>query len=146
VKLKLGCGSQMLPPLPLENIMSTDKLKVIDANAMPWEERFVPQLGKALFAKLFMEDPDTGVLIRMVKYPAGFMNTWHHHPCAHGMYVLEGTLVTHQGSFGPGNFVWFPEGMTMQHGATQQEDVTVLFITNKKFEIHYVQPEQGRDR
>jgi hypothetical protein len=25
----------------------------------------------------------------MVKYPAGFVNTWHHHPCAHGMFVLE---------------------------------------------------------
>ena len=25
----------------------------------------------------------------------------------------------------------------MQHGATQQEDVTVLFLTNKRFEIHY---------
>ena len=25
----------------------------------------------------------------------------------------------------------------MEHGATQTEDVTVLFITNKKFEIWY---------
>jgi hypothetical protein len=39
--------------------------------------------------------------------------------------------------------VWFPEGMTMQHGATQTEDVTVLFITNKKFEIHYVPAPAG---
>ena len=53
------------------------------------------------------------------------------------MFVLEGTLVTHDGSFGAGMFIWFPEGMKMEHGATQQEDVTVLFITNKKFEIHY---------
>ena len=123
--------------------MPADKLQVFDSKTIPWEERLVPQLDKALFAKLFLEDPDTGVTIRMVKYPAGFMNTWHHHPCAHGMFVLEGTLVTHQGSFAPGNFVWFPEGMTMQHGATQTEDVTVLFITNKKFEIHYVPPPEG---
>ncbi len=54
------------------------------------------------------------------------------------MFVLEGTLVTHDGSFGPGSFVWFPEGMTMQHGATQTEDVAVLFLTNKRFEIHNV--------
>jgi hypothetical protein len=53
------------------------------------------------------------------------------------MFVLEGTLVIHDGSFGPGSFVWFPEGMMMQHGATQTDDVTVPFITNKKFEIHY---------
>ena len=117
--------------------MSEHELQVFDSTAMPWEERFVPQLGKALFAKAFLEDPDTGVTVRMVKYPAGFMNEWHTHPCAHGMFVLSGMLVTHKGSFAPGNFIWFPQGMRMEHGATQTEDVTVLFITNKKFEIWY---------
>ncbi len=117
--------------------MSEYELQVFDSTAMPWEERFVPVLGKALFAKAFLEDPDTGVTVRMVKYPAGFMNAWHTHPCAHGMFVLEGTLVTHKGNFAPGNFIWFPQGMRMEHGATQTEDVTVLFITNKKFEIWY---------
>ena len=53
------------------------------------------------------------------------------------MYVLEGTLVTHEGDYGPGSFVWFPEGPEMQHGATAEEPVTVLFITNKPFDIHY---------
>jgi quercetin dioxygenase-like cupin family protein len=118
--------------------MSDPKLQVFDSRAMPWEDRFIPELGKTLFAKRFLEDPETGVTVRLVKYPAGFTNTWHTHPCAHGMFVLEGTLVTHGGSFGPGAFVWFPEGMTMQHGATQAEDVTVLFLTNKRFKIHYV--------
>ena len=27
----------------------------------------------------------------------------------------------------------------MEHGATAEQDVTVLFITNKRFEIHYRQ-------
>jgi len=117
--------------------MSTQKIQAFDSQAMSWEERFIPELGKALFAKRFMEDPETGVTIRLVKYPAGFNNSWHSHPCAHGMFVLEGTLVTHDGSFGPGTFGWFPEGMKMEHGATQHNDVTVLFLTNKKFEIHY---------
>ena len=120
--------------------MSEHELQVFDANALPWVERLVPHIGKALFAKPFVEDPETGVTVRLVKYPAGFTNTWHTHPHAHGMYVLEGTLVTHQGSFGPGHFVWFPEGMLMQHGATQDEDVVVLFITNRKFEINYQPP------
>jgi hypothetical protein len=54
------------------------------------------------------------------------------------MYVLEGTLVTHAGRHGPGTFVWCPEGLEMEHGATPESDVTVLFITNKPFEIRYV--------
>ena len=74
----------------------------------------------------------------MVRYPAGFVNPHHTHPCGHGLFVLEGTLVTHKGSFGPGTFVWFPEGEAMKHGATPETDVTVLFITNKPFRIDYV--------
>jgi hypothetical protein len=77
--------------------------------------------------------------VRPVNYPAGFTNTWHTHPCAHDMHVREGTLVTHDGAFGLGSFVRFPEGMKMQHGATQAEDAAVLFLTNKKFEIGYAQ-------
>ena len=72
-----------------------------------------------------------------LKNSAGVINPAHTHPCGHGMYVLEGTLVTHEGEYGPGHFVWFPEGSTMEHGATANQDVTVLFITNKRFEIHY---------
>ena len=66
----------------------------------------------------------------------------HRHERLHDMfYVLEGTLTMRLGDetceLGPGSFVWFPEGMMMEHGATQDNDVTLLFITNKPFDIHY---------
>ncbi len=113
------------------------KMIAIDSNALPWEERFNERIGRALFRKSLIADPETGMEIRLVRYPAGVVNPRHTHPCAHGMFVLEGTLITHQGEYGPGNFVWFPEGAVMEHGATAEGDVTVLFITNKPFEIHY---------
>jgi quercetin dioxygenase-like cupin family protein len=119
--------------------METQKMIAIDTAAMPWEERFNAFLGKTSFRKMLLQDADTGMEVRVVRYPAGYMTTWHTHTCAHGMYVLEGTLVTHAGSFGPGGFVWFPEGMLMEHGATAAADVVVLFITNKKFDIHFVE-------
>ena len=118
--------------------MNAPELIAVDAAALPWEERFNEKLGRALFRKNLVTDPDTGMEVRLVRYPAGVINVRHTHPCAHGMYVLEGTLVTHAGRFGPGCFVWFPEGMEMEHGAGAEGDVTVLFITNKPFEIHYV--------
>ena len=121
-----------------EKHMNQQEMIAIDTTTMPWEERYQPALGKSNFRKLLLQDPDTGMEVRLVRYPAGFMTTWHTHPCAHGMYVLEGVLATHRGEFGPGSFVWFPEGMVMEHGATAAQDVTVLFITNKAFEIHYV--------
>ena len=112
-------------------------ITAIDTKSLPWEERFNEKIGRALFRKNLIVDAETGMEIRLVRYPAGIVNPSHTHPCAHGMYVLEGTLVTHQGRFGPGNFVWFPEGETMEHGAASDRDVVVLFITNKTFEIHY---------
>jgi quercetin dioxygenase-like cupin family protein len=117
--------------------MADSKLVSIDTAALPWEERYNEFLGKTLYRKNLITDPETGMEIRIVKYPAGVINKLHTHPCAHGMYVLEGTLVTHAGQFGQGNFIWFPEGETMEHGATAEQDVVVLFITNKPFEIHY---------
>jgi len=108
----------------------------IDTQGLPWEERFNEKLGRALYRKNLMTDPDTGMEVRRVRYPAGVINVRHTHPCAHGRYILEGTLVTHAGRYGPGTFVWFPEGLEMEHGATPECDVTVLFVTNKLFEIH----------
>jgi quercetin dioxygenase-like cupin family protein len=115
-----------------------DELIAVDAGALPWEARFNEHLQRTLYRKNLYTDPDTGMEVRLVRYPAGVINTRHTHPCAHGMYVLEGTLVTHAGRYGPGSFVWFPEGSVMEHGASPEADTTVLFITNKPFEIHYI--------
>lgn len=119
--------------------MTEQQMIAIDTNAMPWEERFSAHLGGSHFRKLLLQYPQAGVEIRLLRYPAGFTMSWHTHNCAHGMYVLEGTLVTHAGSYGPGGFVWFPEGMVMQHGATENEDVVMLFINEGKFDIQFVE-------
>ena len=109
--------------------MTGHKFVAIDANTLPWEERFHEKVGKAIFRKELFNDPDTGMLVRLVRYPAGVMNPRHTHPCGHGMYVLEGQLVTHKGTYGPGSFVWFPEGETMEHGASADSDVVAVFVT-----------------
>ena len=119
-------------------VVQPNEFFAIDTKQLPWEERFNEKLGRALFRKNLYTDPASGAEIRLVRYPAGVINPRHTHPCGHGMYVLEGTLVTHKGSFGPGHFVWFPEGETMEHGAGPMGDCTVLFITNKSFRIDYV--------
>jgi quercetin dioxygenase-like cupin family protein len=107
---------------------------------MPWQERFNEKIGRALYRKDLYLDPANGMEIRLVRYPSGVINPAHTHPCGHGMYVLEGTLVTHRGRYGPNSFVWFPEGEVMEHGASAEGDVTVVFITNKAFRIDYAQP------
>jgi quercetin dioxygenase-like cupin family protein len=111
----------------------------VDTKTLPWQESFNEKIGRALLRKELFSDAETGMLVRLVRYPAGVINPDHTHPCGHGMYVLEGELVTHNGTFGPGAFVWFPEGEVMRHGASAAGDCTVVFITNKAFRIDYVE-------
>ena len=117
------------------------KAVAIDVNKTEWEERPQPS-GKSYFRKMLVWDHEEGIRVNMAKYPAGYVTTWHTHPCAHGMLVMEGTLCTSDGNFGPGTFVWHPEGVLMEHGAPPDEDVTVLFITNKPFSIDFVDKEE----
>ena len=112
-------------------------LTVVDTNTAERQLFPVEYINANLEHVPLMDDPDTGMQVMKVIYRAGFTNTWHTHPCAHGIYVLEGTLKTHRGTFGAGHFVWFPEGGIMEHGATEEGDCTFLFITNKPFGIHY---------
>jgi quercetin dioxygenase-like cupin family protein len=111
------------------------KVVAVRGNELAWEER--PKPAGTTFRKDLFGDPDTGMEIRLVRYPAGYMGPAHAHHCGHGLYVLEGTPRTHEGTYGPGSFVWFAEGEWMEHGATAAGDVTVVFITNKAFDIYY---------
>lgn len=87
---------------------------------------------------MLIDDPDTGMIVKLIRYPAGKPVPVHTHTCAKGMYVLKGTLRTEHGNFGPGSFIWWKAGSTMFHGATADGDTECLFITNKAFDIQYV--------
>jgi quercetin dioxygenase-like cupin family protein len=86
-----------------------------------------------------LQDPETGGEAILVRYPAGSVTPDHHHPCAHGLLVIEGQLFTQDGIFGPGDLVWYPQGTEGSHGATAAGPVTVLLFTNKAFGITYLQ-------
>lgn len=121
----------------MNNSEEAKKAIIVNTNEMPWEERTNDKIGRIMYRKMMIVDPDTNIMIRINRYPAGFVTPWHTHHCAHGMYVMEGTLKTDEGCFGPGNFIWWPEGTLAEHGATAMTDVTVMFITNKLFDISY---------
>jgi anti-sigma factor ChrR (cupin superfamily) len=125
----------------LSNDLQPVELTAIDTNTQEWIGFPIPQQGVELPAIPLVDDPDTGMQVLKIIYRAGWTNPWHSHSCAHGIYVLEGSLTTHQGTYGPGSFVWFPEGGIMEHGASADGDCTFLFITNKPFDIHYVDKE-----
>jgi quercetin dioxygenase-like cupin family protein len=121
------------------------EVTVVDTNMATWELFPVDHINANLEHVPLLNDEETGMMIVKMVYRAGFTNPWHSHSCGHGFYVLEGTLKTHRGEYPAGSFVWFPEGGVMEHGATQDEDVTFLFITNKGFDIHFVGDDSDPD-
>jgi quercetin dioxygenase-like cupin family protein len=98
-----------------------------------WQDR-----GRHESARL-VKDAETGAEAILVRYPAGSVTADHVHPCAHGLMVIAGRLWTQDGTFGPGDVVWYPEGIVGSHGATAEGPVTVLLFTNQAFGIDYVQ-------
>jgi quercetin dioxygenase-like cupin family protein len=96
--------------------MKPVELTVVDTNTAEWQGFPVEYINATLEHIPLVNDADTGMMVLKMVYRAGFTNPWHSHPCAHGVYVLEGTLNTHRGQFGAGSFVWFPEGGIMEHG------------------------------
>lgn len=88
-------------------------------------------------SKVLYYDEATGMSVKYLYQYKGNVTKWHKHNCSHGMYVLEGTLYTDKGDYGPGSFVWFDEGTVMEHGA-RDGDVAMLFITNKDFDIVFL--------
>jgi quercetin dioxygenase-like cupin family protein len=109
----------------------------VNSDQMEWEEELITHSQGSLFKKILSRDDETGVLVQLVKYPAGFINPKHTHTCAHGVYVLKGIFHTSRGNFAPGSFVWFPEGEVMWHGSTKDQESELLFVTNKEFTISY---------
>lgn len=126
----------------LDNNASENVYNVIDTGSIEWDRSFNPTLGVDLGRLMLRKDPKNGAEIRMIRYPKGIVNPEHTHPCGHGIFVLEGKLRTHRGTYGPGTWVWFPEGETMEHGATDEGDMTGIFITDGAFDIFYSDAEQ----
>lgn len=117
------------------------RFQVANTNHMPWQNLHIKQTGANIPFKALFADPDTGMQIFFIRYPVGFTNVWHTHKTAHGFWIEDGTLVTHDKAgrreHPPGTLVWAPEGGWMEHGTLKNNDCTFLFITNKPFDIYY---------
>jgi quercetin dioxygenase-like cupin family protein len=93
---------------------------------------------QSLYRKTLLANTQNATGVDLLRYPAGVVTPIHTHPHGHGMYVLQGHLVTNHGTFDPGTFVWFPDGERIYHGAANDAETVVLFIRHEPFEINFV--------
>jgi quercetin dioxygenase-like cupin family protein len=104
-----------------------------------WVDRTIDVTGLPIKSVRLLQDAETGMVAIMVHYPAGSVTPLHVHPCGHGLLVIAGHLETQDGTFGPGDLVWYPEGSIGTHGAGPDGPVTALLFTNKAFGIRYIE-------
>jgi quercetin dioxygenase-like cupin family protein len=102
-----------------------EQYTTIDTTVVEWDKSFNPKLGVELGRLMLRKDPKNGAEIRMIRYPKGVVNPEHTHPCGHGIFVLEGKLRTHEGTYGPGTWVWFPQGERFVAGRARRTWATV---------------------
>ena len=107
----------------------------------PWLDK-LNDFGMPLSKQRLADDPDSGLYVDHIIYRAGTVTKRHTHSCAHGIYVLSGTLLANGKEYAPGTMIWFPQGAVMEHGATEREDAEILFIytgmsLKRPFDIEY---------
>jgi len=119
-------------------ITARDTFHARSACELDWAVNQAHRDQVTYFMKPLHHNLRTGDSVMLVRYPAGETNPMHRHPVGHGLYVLQGTLVTHRGSFERDTFVWFPPDEPMLHGAGPDEDLVALFTTSRNFRTDYL--------
>ena len=80
--------------------------RFVEVAALPWEKTRFPGVE----AKTLLVDRDTGVVTSLMKFAPGARLPDHEHMLIEQTYVLEGSLVCHEGVCRAGEFVWRPAG------------------------------------
>jgi anti-sigma factor ChrR (cupin superfamily) len=99
--------------------------RYVDVAALPWQPTRFPGVE----IKVLMEDPDTGLQTVLTRMAPGAVLTDHMHVAVEQTWVLEGSLVDHEGTATQGNFVWRPAGS--RHVASAPDGALLLGIFQK---------------
>ena len=94
--------------------------RYIDVPSLPWQPTRFPGIE----IKILMEDAETGLQTVLTRMAPGSVLTDHMHVQIEQSWVLEGSLVDHEGEVTAGNFVWRPAGS--RHVASSPNGALVL--------------------
>jgi len=99
--------------------------RYIDVAALPWQ----PTRFAGVEIKVLVEDPESGLQTVLTRMAPGAVLTDHLHVAVEQTWVLEGSLVDHEGSATAGSFVWRPAGS--RHTASAPHGALLLGIFQK---------------
>lgn len=96
--------------------------RYIDVEALPWEPTRFPGVEN----KTLMRNPETGMQTVLTRMAPGAVLTDHMHVDIEQTWVLEGSLVDHEGEAKAGSFVYRPPGS--RHTASAPNGALLLGI------------------
>ncbi len=96
--------------------------RYIDVDALPWEPTRFPGVEN----KTLMRNPETGMQTVLTRMAPGAVLTDHMHVDIEQTWVLEGSLVDHEGEAKAGSFVYRPPGS--RHTASAPNGALLLGI------------------
>ena len=96
--------------------------RYIDIEALPWEPTRFPGIEN----KTLMRNPETGLQTVLTRMAPGSILTDHMHVDIEQTWVLEGSLVDHEGEAKAGSFVYRPPGS--RHTASAPNGALLLGI------------------
>jgi anti-sigma factor ChrR (cupin superfamily) len=99
--------------------------RYIDVASLPWQPTRFPGVE----VKVLMEDPESGLQTVLTRMAPGAVLTDHMHVAVEQTWVLEGSLVDHEGTATAGSYVWRPAGS--RHTATAPDGALLLGIFQK---------------
>ena len=94
--------------LPLAEKVASGRSHVIDVLGMAWSPSPFPGIEQ----KLLYNDPASGMSTVLVKMAPGSQVPLHTHMGIEQAYVLEGSVVDHDGEVTAGNYAWRDSGNT----------------------------------
>ncbi len=103
--------------------------RYVDVDDLPW----TPTKYEGVEMKILLENKETGLLTALFRWAPGAELPYHEHVQIEQTYVLEGSLVDHEGEVTAGNYVWRPAGS--RHTARAPNGVLVLsfFLSPNRF-------------
>jgi anti-sigma factor ChrR (cupin superfamily) len=103
--------------------------RYVQVDQLPWQPTRFPGID----IKVLMEDQATGLLTALTRFAPGAVLPLHEHVELEQSWVLEGSLIDHEGEARAGDYVWRPAGS--RHDAHSPDGALVLsfFLRPNRF-------------
>jgi quercetin dioxygenase-like cupin family protein len=103
--------------------------RYVNVEALAWQDTPFPGIR----IKVLMQDPQTGLQTVLTEMAPGAVLTDHEHTQVEQSWVLQGSLVDHEGEVTAGNYVWRPAGSRHTAHAPNGALVLGFFLQPNRF-------------